>query len=130
MGFFSWITQDTDTSIANKYSDRDTFPVYMIDDKGNQWYEEDYDGYGNFGGKDYYELLAEMNGGPSDRMWGINLAYENSPDGYNKNIKFPNLVEHPKDWVYTDASPMSCPEQGFFYDDEFITHNEAPYGDD
>jgi hypothetical protein len=28
----------------------------MIDDKGNIWEEKEYDGYGVFGGKDYYEL--------------------------------------------------------------------------
>jgi len=58
MGFFSWRTQDTDKSISNAYSENGTFPVFMIDDKGNIWYEDEYEGYGEFGGKDYYELLA------------------------------------------------------------------------
>jgi len=40
MGFFSWRTQDTDRSIANKYSNRETFIVFMIDDKGNYWMED------------------------------------------------------------------------------------------
>ena len=35
----------------------------MTDDKGNRWEESNYDGYGVFGGKDYYALLDEMNGG-------------------------------------------------------------------
>jgi len=118
MGFFSWKTQDTDKSIANCYSGRKTFPVYMIDDKGNKWYEPNYDGYGNFGGKDYYELLAEMNGLDSDRMLGIDLAFKDSPSGYNPNINFPNLVEDADGWRYTKDSPESCDDQGFFYYDE------------
>ena len=59
MGFFSWKTNDTERSIANKYSNRSTFTVYMRDNEGNVWVEENYEGYGEFGGKDYYELLAE-----------------------------------------------------------------------
>jgi len=31
MGFFSWKTQDTDKSIANKYSIRRTFRVQMME---------------------------------------------------------------------------------------------------
>ena len=32
----------------------------MLDNKGNVWTEDNYEGYGVFGGKDYYELLAEL----------------------------------------------------------------------
>lgn len=64
MGFFSFITQDTKLSIPNIHSNQvSTRPVYMVDNKGNSWKEEHYDGYGVFGGKDFYQLLAEMNGG-------------------------------------------------------------------
>ena len=61
MGFFSWITQDTNESILNCYCGGEQFPVFMLDDKGNVWEETSYGGYGIFGGKDYYELVAEMN---------------------------------------------------------------------
>jgi hypothetical protein len=117
MGFFSWKTQDTDVSIANQYSTRNTFRVQMVDDKGNVWTEDDYDGYGNFGGKDYYELLAEMNGLASDRMLGIDLAFKDSPNGDNAEVKFPNLVEMAEGWQYDPKGPEGCNEQGFFYDD-------------
>lgn len=122
MGFFSWKTQDTNKSIANVHSFRATFTVYMIDDNDNVWREDNYDGYGTFGGKDYYELLAEMNGlggkDPNDiRMKGIELAFKGSPMGYNKHARFPNLVEDPKGWRYTPKSPESCEYQGYFYDD-------------
>jgi hypothetical protein len=117
MGFFSWYTQDTYESIANKYSTRPTSTVYMIDDKGNRWREDNYEGYGVFGGKDYYELLAEMNGLASDRDAGIDLAYKDSPDGCNPNCKFPNLVEDPN-WEWTNEAPESCFYQGYFFDDD------------
>ena len=118
MGFFSWRTQDTDKSIANQYSTRPTFRVQMMDDKGNVWTEDNYEGYGVFGGKDYYELLAEMNGLDSDRMLGIDLAFKDSPMGDNPEVKFPNLVEMAEGWQYDPKGPESCDDQGFFYGDE------------
>ena len=128
MGFFSWRTQDTDRSIANNYSTRPTFRVQMLDDKGNVWTEDNYDGYGVFGGKDYYELLAEMNGFVSVetddnytedmRMKGIDLAFKDSPNGDNPEVKFPNLVEMAEGWQYDPKGPEHCNDQGFFYGDE------------
>jgi hypothetical protein len=95
----------------------------MIDDKGNVWSEDNYDGYGVFGGKDYYELLAEMNGLTGDgtedlRMQGIELAFKDSPNGDNPEVKFPNLVEMANGWQYDPIGPESCEFQGFFYDDD------------
>lgn len=113
MGFFSWKTQDTRKSIANRYSVKQTFNVYMIDDKGNIWEENDYNGYGEFGGKDYYELLAEMNGLGSNREKGIDLASKYNWKSH-KDIKYPNLAES-KDWKYTRNAPIDCKYQGFFY---------------
>ena len=63
MGQFSWITQDTFESIRNNlkgYKSR----AFMHDNKGNVWEEKEYEGYGVFGGKDFYQLLAEMNNAP------------------------------------------------------------------
>ena len=39
MGFFSFKTTDTGESISNKYSERDTFYVTMIDNTGHWWTE-------------------------------------------------------------------------------------------
>ena len=58
MGQFSWFTMDTSHRIVNE----EEFTVYLVDDKGNKWKEDFYEGYGVFGGKDFYVLLAEMNG--------------------------------------------------------------------
>lgn len=132
MGFFSWKTQDTDRSIANTYSNNKVFRVQMIDNKGNVWTETQYDGYGVFGGKDYYELLAEMNGFVSDkyekgtdeytneaRGFGISLAFSkgNHSGVGTEGVYYPNLVEQAKGWVYEMAGPDSCDYQGYFYDE-------------
>ena len=53
MGFFSWHTNDTHDPIWNTWTGK-AKTVYMIDNKGNTWREDDYEGYGEFGGKDYY----------------------------------------------------------------------------
>lgn len=114
MGFFSWKTQDTNTSIANRYSTKETIVVYMIDNNGNIWEEQNYEGYGEFGGKDYYELLAEMNGLGSDRIKGIELASKYDWKSH-KDIKYPNLVETLSNWKYTHKAPKTCKYQGYFY---------------
>lgn len=59
-GQFSWMTSDTGQQIGSEKEN--TIEVWMYDNKGNQYYEKKYDGYGEFGGMDYYELLARMNG--------------------------------------------------------------------
>jgi hypothetical protein len=133
MGFFSWKTMDTDKSISNNYSSRGAFKVDMLDDKGNVWTEPDYEGYGVFGGKDYYELLAEMNGvverdkvelqgeAYTDymRSKGIELAFKDNGSGdHTFAVKYPNLVEEAKGWRYNYYGPDSCESQGYFYDDD------------
>lgn len=121
MGFFSWKTQDTSKSIANHYSRRKTFGVWLLDDKGNKWFEPNYEGYGMFGGKDFYVLLAEMNGFYENqdvdpdmeygrlRDEGIRLAFS------GKKFKSPNLVQHIQEWEYKEDEPKSCEYQGYFY---------------
>ena len=129
MGFFSWNTMDTDNSIANEHSNRKTFRVQMMDNKSNVWTEDNYDGYGRFGGKDFYELLAEMNGFESDktgdeytdeaRGFGINLAFKDNGSGIaTAGVLYPNLVEQAKGWVYEMGGPDNCEYQGYFYDEE------------
>jgi len=63
MGQFSWYTQDTNEPIYNdwdQYGDRQT--VHMVDPRdGHDYIETGYEGYGRFGGMDYYVLLAYLN---------------------------------------------------------------------
>ena len=110
MGFFSWKTQDTNRSIANRSSKKPVFSVTMTDNEGNKWHEHNYGGYGEFGGKDFYELLAEMNG-ENGRDNGINIAFSKKP-----HIQ-PNLTEdYEHEWV--DKHPKDCPDQGYFYNED------------
>lgn len=137
MGVFSWKTQDTNKSIAiaGNPSEKPHFTVTMTDDKGNKWIEHSYEGYGEFGGMDYYVLVAKMN--PriieeirSQGLWskltndlrlekgnklplrdiGIEIAF-----GNYLLAKFPNLTED-NEWKWIDHKPKDCEYQGYFYD--------------
>ena len=127
MGFFSWKTNDTNNSIPNRHQDtRDTFPVYLLDDKGNKWLETDYDGYGCFGGKDYYVLMAEMNGFEGTevelRTLAIHLEFyprskwsrEMQEHMMARDLLFPQLVQGEYEFWF-NKKPENCPDQGFFY---------------
>ena len=120
MGMFSWFTQDTHHRIVNGQP----YKVIMTDDKGNQYVEECYEGYGVFGGKDYYELLAEMNGysqihcknGEELREIGIRLAFENNPYGTNPDVIHPSISESGE--YFNGIAPISDPDQGFTIDED------------
>ena len=92
-GQFSWMTHDTDKQIGSE--PQNTITVYMHDDKGNTWKEDNYEGYGEFGGMDYYELLDKMNGGSGDRSQGIKLAFDDAAIAAGK-VLFPALTEDPR----------------------------------
>jgi hypothetical protein len=123
MGYFSWKTCDTDRSIANQDSERPTFDVHMITPDGRTFTERNYEGYGEFGGKDFYELLAELNGLGTDRSAGIDLSFKDNPSGDDTpGVIYPKLVEE-LSWdvegQYANLpNPTSCGDQGFFYPDE------------
>lgn len=117
MGQFSWYTQDTHHRIVND----EEFVVFLVDDKGNKWCEKHYEGYGVFGGKDFYELLAEMNGKESNRQAGIDLTFgrvngkSQFPRGDNPNIKWPSITESGE---YIEGMPEADENQGFEILDE------------
>lgn len=148
-GQFSWMTYDTDKQIGSE--SQNTIDVYMYDDKGNQWYEKGYEGYGEFGNMDYYELLATMNGfteedledkallkairavgKPEMRDIGIALAFD--PKG--KKIKtrakgnkvlFPALVEDPRfNWKRHDFTQEaeSDPNQSWYQEPEYDDYED------
>jgi len=94
-GQFSWMTQDTGQQIGSQ--EGNTIPVYMFDDKGKYWFEPSYDGYGVFGGMDYYELLDQMNGGRGDRSEGVRKAFDPTLEG---KLLFPALVVSPNNFNY------------------------------
>jgi len=61
MGFFSWMTSDTEESIANIHTGH-CRPVYLLQPGGQEPIcEPAYDGFGVFGGVDAYVWLAKAN---------------------------------------------------------------------
>lgn len=114
MGFFSFKTQDTRRSISNCHSKRPTFDVYMVDNKGNEYHEPNYGGYGVFCNKDFFVLMAEMNGIQGDteqrmRSRAIDLYFDPQ-----EGTLFPNLFAKPnRPW--RNKRPDDCEYQGFFY---------------
>ena len=123
MGYFSWHTCDTDRSIANNDSDRETFEVHMIAPDGRTFTETDYGGFGVFGGKDFYDLLAELNGLGTDRSAAIALCFKDNTSGDDTlGVIYPKLVENLAEDVVGQYSnlpnPRSCEDQGFFYSED------------
>lgn len=117
MGQFSWITQDTRQPIyidGYQKSGYEQCTYYMWDNNGNFWKESCYEGYGMFGGKDYFVLLAEMN-----RVYGDNVTEEQKrEDGIaiefsfnHDGILFPNLTES-SIWTWINDRPLLHEDQG------------------
>jgi hypothetical protein len=145
-GQFSWMTQDTGQQIGSE--EENTIPVYMFDDKGKYYYEKNYDGYGVFGGKDYYDLVAEMNGYTADnaeefggmfndlRGIGIKLAFGELEPKNEGPILFPALVTRPNEFDYKThdftKEAKTDPNQSWYAaeeDEDFIDQNdEEEYG--
>ena len=133
-GQFSWFTQDTNTQIGSE--PQNTITVYMHDNKGNVWREDNYEGYGEFGGKDYYELLDQMNGGSGDRQAGINLAFD-VVARKNGEVLFPALTQDslpPYGHDFTQEADHD-PDQSWYSEDEDDYYDESDkwddlYGDD
>lgn len=111
MGYFSWKTSDTEESIFNVFSNHfDGRPVYLLQPNGQPAIKESgYEGMGNFGGRDAYELLAEWNGLGSDRGKGFKLSISGDP------IKYPLKFSFNPDAVYEDLpAAKNCERQGHF----------------
>ena len=121
-GQFSWYTSDTLSQIGSER--QNTITVYMFDNKGNRWEEKKYEGYGVFGGKDYYDLVAEMNGYESDREIGIDLAFgkkKSKAQGKMGKTLFPALVENKNyNWKRHDFTKESeqDPNQSWYQEEE------------
>ena len=127
-GQFSWMTQDTDTQIGSEK--QNTITVYMIDNIGQIWKEPKYDGYGLFGGKDFYDVVAIMNGyteadiapGKYLRDIGIDLAFNKlKTKDKGRKVLFPALVEDPHyNWKRHDFTqePENDPNQSWYQEPE------------
>jgi hypothetical protein len=138
-GQFSWMTQDTDDQIGSERLNN--IHVYMFDNEGNRYEEKDYEGYGEFGGMDYYTLVAKMNGyteedlkdkkimrkakvvgKPDLRQIGIALAFDEGIKPRNgKKVLFPALVANKNyKWKSHDFTKEadSDPNQSWYVEPE------------
>lgn len=130
-GQFSWMTQDTGDQIGSEPQNK--IDVYMYDNQGNSWKERDYEGYGEFGGMDYYDLVATMNGYSEEdvdgkkfkelRSIGIDLAFDKikTRDKKRKTL-FPALVTDPRyNWKRHDFTQEaeSDPNQSWYQEPEY-----------
>jgi hypothetical protein len=139
-GQFSWLTYDTNTQIGSERQNMIT--VFMYDNMGNKWTEKDYEGYGSFGGMDYYDLVATMNGYTEEdvktmkgsfkelRQLGIDLAFGKiKTKDKKKKTLFPALVEDPRfNWKRHDFTQEaeSDPNQSWYQEEE----SDDDYDDD
>ena len=118
-GQFSWMTQDTGEQIGSEREN--TITVYMYDNEGNRWEEKSYNGYGEFGGMDYYSLLDKMNGGEGDREAGIKLAFDKKKVKAGK-VLFPALVTDPRyNWKRHNfkVEADNDPNQSWYQEEEY-----------
>lgn len=116
MGQFSWLDCKTGEQILDNVR-RD---VYVLLPDGGHIKETCYDGYGNFGGRDAYALLAWWNApelcvgdDDVDREVGIRLFYD------DHDLKYPLKITHDPHATYDEceASPDD-PNQGWLMDEE------------
>jgi hypothetical protein len=89
----------------------------MLDNTGRAWVETHYQGYGVFGGMDYYILVDLMNGGKGDRERGIAVAHnwellEMAEPALPKFVEVDNMAPY---GLVSESGP--CPNQGYFYDE-------------
>lgn len=140
-GQFSWMTQDTGDQIGSEPQNK--IDVYMYDNQGNSWKERDYEGYGEFGGMDYYDLVATMNGYTEEdvktmkgsfkelRQLGIDLAFGKiKTKDKKKKTLFPALVTDPRyNWKRHDFTKEaeSDPNQSWYQEPEYDDY-EDDYG--
>ena len=138
-GQFSWFTHDTDQQIGSEKEN--TINVWMYDNEGNSWYEDRYEGYGVFGGMDYYDLLAKMNGYTDEdledykgtfkemRSIGIDLAFgELKTKHKGRKTLFPALSGNGRyNWKRHDFTKEaeSDPNQSW-YQEEYYENKHVP----
>jgi len=118
MGFFSWKTSDTEEEIWNMYTGR-CKPVYLYCPNGDVIEEPFYQGYGVFGGKDAYALLARWNrpircigDDEVDRGIGIEIGCYGEQ---HRGLEFPLKFSFSPGLSYDRLLPAGDAEyQGFF----------------
>ncbi len=137
MGQFSWLFSDTGTPIySTEGHQKKVTMAYLEDGVQKTVYEEHYEGYGVFGGVDFYATIAMMNpnlvktvGSTFDELrdMGINIAFGSF------QYKSPQLFEHtPPDVVDFSIPVENHVNQGWYFEDEgsIVDHLEDDWKDD
>ena len=127
MGFFSFHTNDTGEPIYNAHQNaRPCRPVFMLLPDGQMFTELYYNGYGVFGGYDFYAVVAILNRPdltwedlrelPDDELQrlreiGIDMAFNSAKyDG----LMWPNLIHNPCGYTWRNEKPRDHSGQGFW----------------
>ena len=117
MGYFSWKCAVTGKSIACAASTRGPVPCVVVCPDGTTIYEDRYEGYGDFGGDDIYEFVAQWHG-RKGRDAGLDVAFneEDPPECPIKIVALPAYTGQ----RYDELKPSEpCEYQGFFYPAEY-----------
>jgi len=124
MGQFSWLDCVTGEQILDDV-ERDVYVLVPKDFGGGHILEVMYDGYGHFGGKDIYELVADWNRGvlKEDYIFPhaikryniVKILKQHHPD-YEEQFEF-KAIE--KDW-WMAYSDLSLDKRGI----EYVTGHE------
>jgi hypothetical protein len=123
MGQFSWMSVDTDEQIYNDGTEAQEVTMVYKNPQGEilRVTENDYDGYGEFGGIDLYDAVCMMNNLPVDRSDGIDLYFSIEGQGMggtakNEGFEWPQLflADAPRDEVIDfTIMPVDDPNQGW-----------------
>jgi hypothetical protein len=110
MGMFSWFSSDEQKRIIYD----ETENILMTGPDGRKFLQEgSYGGYGDFGGKDFYEYVAELNcvtdtpeGSARDYAIQLVYDYDSLEEAEADGFKLPRLLTDPNNF---DKDPMSFP---------------------
>lgn len=128
MGQFSWLTCDTEEQVFCDYPKETVYCLVPEEFGGKNLKETDYEGYGVFGGRDVYALIAQWNRPESCkdengnflpdkecRGLGIDIACY---DEDNAKLKYPIKIAS-QDIKYESAGiSKGDPNQGWHYEDD------------
>lgn len=143
MGQFSWLDCRTEEQIVDN-KERDVYVLIPKEFGGGHIKETCYDGYGDFGGYDIYDLVVDWNREYLEEYrkddsfkcdWlqkfeSVEKAFEKLPkrdigisiacyDEDNERLHYPIKITHDPDAVYENClASMSDPNQGWEYEEE------------
>ncbi len=136
MGCFSWWTIEYNGNLSRPiyltgFAKLPVFDVWMHTPDGKSYHETKYEGYGKFGGKDYFVALSECNpmgeteqlSQEQHRNRGIKFAYDDYDSEKSKTrkkllLKFPVFTETATYDGSFDKQCKQCRSQGMKWEDK------------